>query len=308
MNDQSPVKDRFAKQRQEMVRQSTLIGTTAILMWSTLGVFAKMAGPVPPFLLLALCFSTSGFVFASSWFIRGKRPSTFLGQSLPVWALGILGLTGYHLFYFLGIQNAPAVEANLINYGWPLLIVLFSGLLPGEHLRWYHLAGGFIGLAGTVLVVAGLDFSFSVDPADRTGYGWMALAALAWSSYSVLSRLFGHVPTDVVGGFCLASAALCWGVHFITEPTIWPDGLLAWVGVIGMGLGPVGLSFYSWDVGMKYGDIRALGVMAYAAPVMSTILLFVAGYGSFTLVVPIALAMIVAGGLLGSMDLFKKRY
>ena len=49
--------------------------------------------------------------------------------------------------------RAPAVEASLIAYLWPLLLVVFSALLPGERLRWWHLAGGVAGLVGAGLLV-----------------------------------------------------------------------------------------------------------------------------------------------------------
>ncbi|WP_337997299.1 DMT family transporter [Oleispirillum naphthae] len=281
------------------VRRSTLIGATAILMFSGLGLLSVASGPVPPFQMVAMAFTIAFLIGLILPALRGRSLLRALRQPPRVWALGIYGLFGYHFAYFTAVQNAPPVDANLINYLWPLLIVVFSALLPGERLRWFHLAGALLGLAGSATLILGAERGAAGGSA--LGYGAAVAAALLWSSYSVMSRKVGQVPTDAVGGFCGATAVLAAACHFALEATVVPDAL-GWLGILGMGLGPVGLAFFTWDHGVKHGDIQVLGAMAYATPLLSTVWMIVAGYGEATPRIGAACALIVGGACLATRD------
>jgi len=284
-------------------KTATLVGFLAVLLWSTLALFTAASGTMPPFQLLAISFAIGGLS------LLALRPQSLgaLRQPLPVWALGVGGLFGYHFLYFFALRNAPPVEAGLINYLWPLLIVLFSALLPGEKLRWNHLAGCALALAGAVLVVTrGHGFSFA--PEYALGYGAALAAALAWSSYSVLSRRFASVPSEAITGFCLATAVLAAICHLFLEVTVWPDSLWQWGAILALGLGPVGLAFYVWDIGVKQGDIQVLGAASYSAPLLSTLILILTGYASYSHIILVACLLITAGAVLAAWDLlFHKR-
>lgn len=285
--------------------RATLIGLSAVLMWSTLGLFGAASGKVPPFLLNALCFGLSG-VAATVWLgFRGDLLFA-LRQPLKIWAFGTAGLFGFHFFYFTAIRNAPPVEANLINYTWPLLIVVFSAFLPGEKLRLHHVSGALLGLFGAALLVTKGE-SLSLDPAYAPGYVAAICSSLFWSSYSVLSRRLGAVPTQAVAGFCLATSALSAAAHLLLEETVWPAGGGEWLAVAALAAFPVGLAFFVWDIGVKRGDIQVLGAGAYAAPLLSTLLLIASGYGSFTGVVALACLLITLGAFIAARDMFRRR-
>ena len=168
------------------IRRATLVGSGAIGLWSTLALVTTLTGAVPPFLMVGLTFSVAALLMAAKWISSGEPVLKKLVWPPQVWALGVYGLFGYHALYFLALKTAPAVEANLVNYLWPLLIVLFSALLPGERLRWFHVAGAALGLAGAaILTLGGGKLALSWDFA--LGYGAALGCALVWSSYSVLS-------------------------------------------------------------------------------------------------------------------------
>lgn len=279
-------------------RTATLIGFVAVLLWSLLAVLTAASGVMPPFQLLAVSFAIGGL---SLLVLRPASVQSFR-QPPAAWLLGVAGLFGYHFLYYFALRNAPPVEAGLINYLWPLLIVVFSALLPGERLRWNHLIGCALALGGAVLVVTrGTGFSF--DPQYSVGYLAALGAALAWSSYSVLSRRFATVPSEAITGFCLATAALAALCHLLLEPTIWPDDFWQWAAIIGLGLGPVGLAFYVWDIGVKRGDIQVLGAASYSAPLLSTLLLILTGYASYSHTILLACLLITAGAVLASWRL-----
>jgi drug/metabolite transporter (DMT)-like permease len=282
--------------------RATLFGFAAILMWSLLALLTVASGNVPPFQLAALTFAIGGAI-GGVWVTRARIWGA-LRQPPQVWLLGVSGLFGYHALYFLALRLAPPAEAGLLNYFWPLLIVLFSGLLPGEHLRWYSIAGALLGLAGTVILFFGKGIAPALDYV--AGYSAAFCAAFVWAGYSVLSRRFVGVPTAAVAGFCLATALLAALCHAAFEATIWPQSTGEWLAVVALGIGPVGIAFYAWDVGVKRGDIRLLGVASYAAPLLSTFFLVLAGYAEASLTLWFSALLIAGGGLLAAKDMLGK--
>ena len=280
--------------------RATLIGFSAILMWSLLAFLTASSGEVPPFQLAAMCFSIAA---AIGLIPLAAKPSRFrnLRQPLGVWCLGVGGLFGYHFFYFTALRNAPAVEASLIGYLWPLLIVIGSALFAGERFGWHHITGALAGLGGTVLIVSKNSLSF--NDSFALGYGAALLSAFTWSAYSLLSRRFGAVPTDVVTGFCAITAIFALICHLVLEQTVWPQGTGQWLAVSGLGLFPVGAAFYAWDFGVKHGDILALGAASYAAPVLSTLILIASGVDQGNWRVAIACVLVTGGAVLAAKNL-----
>jgi drug/metabolite transporter (DMT)-like permease len=285
-------------------RTATLIGLTAILMWSLLAVMTVATGRIPAFQLAAMTFAIGGLAGCASWLFRPEGARA-LRQPPVAWLVGVGGLFGYHALYFIALRLAPPAEAGLLNYLWPLLIVLFSSMLPGERLAPHHLIGAILGLTGTVLLVAG-NTSIQFERTQISGLAAAFIAAFVWAAYSVLSRRLASVPTDAVAGFCLATAVLAAVAHMLVESTVWPDGGAQWLAIAALGVGPVGLAFYVWDIGMKRGDIRVLGAAAYATPLLSTAFLILAGFAKPTAALGVAAVLIAGGGLIAAKDMIRK--
>lgn len=284
--------------------RATLIGFSAIGMWATLALLTKLSGAIPPFQLTAMSFTLAFGIGMALWLRQGVNIWHQLRLPLRVWLLGIFGLFGFHLFYFIALQQAPVVEASLIVYLWPLLIVVLSALLPGERLRWFHLVGAIAGFIGAgVLVTQGQSFSF--DQQYSLGYGAAVICALTWAIYSVLSRRLGSIPTSAVGGFCGVTALLAWGCHVALESTVWPAPE-NWIAILGLGLGPVGLAFFTWDYGVKHGNIKTLGVLSYLTPLLSTLLLIACGLADASGSVAIACLLIVGGAILAAGEIWQR--
>lgn len=272
---------------------ATAIGFVAVLLWSLLALFTVGSAPTPPLLLNAICFSIGG-TLGLIWTLATGSLGQLRDVSWTTYLFGAMGLFGYHALYFSALRMAPAAEAGLIAYLWPLLIVLFSGLLPGETLRPGHLIGACLGFAGAaVIITGGGGAGFQV--AHLPGYGLALLCALTWSGYSVLSRRLGDVPTSSVAVFCVLTALASWIMHFALEDTTLPRTAFGWASVMALGLGPVGLAFYVWDIGVKRGDIQILGTASYAAPLLSTLVLVLAGIAAPSWGLAIA-ALFVTGG------------
>lgn len=275
---------------------ATLAGCGALILWAFLALLSRLAAGIPPLQLTAMGFAIGGGVGLAVVLARGQAAA--LRQGPLAWAHGVGGLFGYHALYFLAFALAPALEVNLINYLWPLLIVLLAAPIRGLRLGPMRLAGVALGFAGCALLVGpGASFPTGALP----GFIAAAGCAVVWAVYSVTAGTprLARVPTEAVAGFCLATAALAAVLHLGLESTVAPD-VRQWLTVLLLGLGPVGAAFFLWDVGMKRGDPRLLGTLAYAVPVASTLLLIAAGEGELSWRAALATLMVAGGGFIAA--------
>ena len=276
--------------------RATLGGLLAILLWASLALLTTLTGDLPPFQVLSISFGCGGLVGLLHLSRQGKAGWRSMRAPWPAFASATTGLFGYHALYFFALKHAPPVEANLLNYLWPLLIVLLSGLLPGVRLRPGNLAGAALGLCAAALLVTG-GHGIHIDPAASAGYLAALAAALAWAGYSVLNRRYAHVPSSAIVPACIAVAALGGIAHGLFEA---PHAISGgqWLAMIAMGIGPVGAAFWLWDGGTKRGDIALLGGLSYLAPLLSTLLLILSGRARPHWIQAVAIALLLAGAWL----------
>ena len=280
---------------------ATIIGFTAVLMWALLALFTDATGNIPPFQLACMTFFI-GTLVGVVWNLGRKKPAAEKPVNLRVALAGGGALFAYHALYFAALKNAPAVEASLIAYLWPLLIVVCSALLPGEKLGWHHIIGALAGFGGTILIVTG-GKGFTIDPDATLGYALAFAAAFTWTGYSLISRKFADVPTRSVIAYCAVTTVLALIAHLIFEKTLMPDNAVEWLAIIGLGLLPVGAAFYTWDFGMKRGDVQVIGASSYAAPLLSTIILIAFGGALFSWSIVLACLLITFGAMLAAKNI-----
>jgi drug/metabolite transporter (DMT)-like permease len=271
-------------------------GLGAIALWSFLALLSRVAQSLPPLQVTAMAFAVSAVFGLAVVAARGRLAA--LRQPPVVWLHGVGGLAGYHALYFAALRLAPPAEANLLNYLWPLLIVLFAAPLLRLRLTWRHLLGAGLAACGCALLLGG-RLHGALAPLVWLGYAMALGAAITWALYSVLARRLAAVPTDAVAGFCAASAGVTFLAHLALEPTVVPDGA-GWFAILALGLGPLGGAFYLWDIGMKRGDPRLLGTLAYATPVASTLLLVLSGFAPGTPALLLAALLVAGGGVLAA--------
>jgi len=272
--------------------KATLIGFAAILSWGLLALLAIGSAPVPPMQMNALCFAIGGAI-GLVWTGSGSGFGVLRAVPWPIYLFGTLGLFGANFLYFTALRLAPMAETSLIGYLWPLLIVLFSGLLPGERVGPLHVLGAVLAFGGAALIV--LRGGASIPSGALPGFAVAFAFALTWAGYSVVSRRFGSQPSEAVTVYFIAAALLSLAAHLSLETTVWPTSALGWLSVLGLGIGPVGAAFFAWDIGMKHGDIQLLGVAAYAAPLLSTLALVATGITQPSATIFAAAALIVGG-------------
>ena len=256
----------------------------AIALWGTLAALGASLSHLPPFLLTGAALAIGALPGLWRW--RAWRvPRATL-------ALGVGGLFGFHFLLFMALRLAPPLEANLVNYLWPLLIVLLTpALLPGWTLERRHVAAAGVGFAGAAIAIGATPTA--IDARAALGFALAAGSAATWAVYSLATRRVAPFSSWAIGGFAAASGALSLACHALFEPavSIARDDALK---LVALGLGPMGAAFYLWDYAMKRGDPRVIGTLAYATPILSTALLALATGRSLTLSLGVA-TLLVAG-------------
>lgn len=290
-----------------MPSRAILCGIAAIALWSTLASLTALGGPTPPFQLAAITFAIGALAGLAGLVATGQPPALAWRAPAGAMALGVAGLLGYHVLYFFALKTAPTIEANVVNYLWPLLIVVFSAFLPaglgGKRLTALHVAGASMGFAGALIALGGFDvLSHTGALLAGAGKGHLAAlgAAIVWAAYSVASRVYADVPSASVVGASALTAVGAYLVHLLVETPRWPDGAREWVIVMAMGLGPVGLAFTLWDEAVKRGDIRLIGVISYATPLLSNGLLTVLGLGEARPALVVAVLLVTLGAVVAA--------
>ncbi len=255
---------------------ATLLALGAIVLWGSLAPLGVMLAHVPPFLLTGLGLLMGSLIALP---LSGGKWSA-LRVPLPTLALGVYGLFGFHFLLFIALRHAPPVQANLVNYLWPLGIVLMAPLfLPGMRLQALHVVAALMGFAGAVLAIVGGAAGSAGGSLQGGSSGWFAwgyLPALAsafvWASYSLLTQRVVAFPTAAIGVFGFVSGVLSLACHALLEAPVHLT-TTDWTLITAMGLGPLGAAFYLWDAALKRGDARQIGVLSFLTPLLSTLAL-----------------------------------
>jgi drug/metabolite transporter (DMT)-like permease len=273
--------------------RANLFALGAIALWVSLAALGVLLHHVPPFLLTGI-----GLLIGSLVALALSRFNWRDGQvPLRTLALGVYGLFGYHFLLFMALRDAPPIEANLINYLWPLgMVVMAPWFLPGTKATPQHLMAGLIGFAGAALAITGGQ-SMAVVPS--WGYVWALGAAFVWASYSLMTQRVAGFPTAALGLFGLVSGLLALLCHGVLEPaTVLSSS--DWLYLIAMGLGPLGAAFYLWDAALKLGDARQIGVLSFLTPLGSTMLLLWVRGERPSLSLALSAALIVGAAWVGT--------
>lgn len=272
-------------------RTATLLGFCAVLLWGTLATLTTLkGGGIPPFQSTAITFAVGGATIAAYAIATGRAramvptPASFL--------LGLYGLFVFHVLYFAALKFAPPAEAGLIASLWALLTVLFSGVLPGVHLRPRHIVGAVLGFSAAALLVYDKIGASAGYPDAMLGFFFAFGSAVVWATYSVASRMIAALPSESVAPACFATAALALLCNLAFETWVAPTPG-QWIAMLLLGLGPIGAAFMLWDIGMKHGNVAFLGVLGYVSPVISTALLIALGFAAPTWILLVSVALIV---------------
>lgn len=283
---------------------ATLIGTIAILQWGAQTLISTRTVGFPAFQTMAMTFFLAFCTMAAAWIVRGENGFRHARHGPRVWLVGVTGLFGYYAASNFALRLAPAVDVTLLINLWPLLLMLFSGLLPGERVGRHHLLGALAGLAGTLVLFGGAAGGLLAGEA-LPGQAFALLAAVIWAGFGIASRSIGDVPTGSVGWICLAVSGAALLCHLALEDTVTSAPPIAWAAILALGVGPIGTAFFAWDVGVKRGDIHLLSVLGFMTPILSAACLIAAGAAVLDWRIAGATLLIVGGALIAARNEIK---
>jgi drug/metabolite transporter (DMT)-like permease len=278
---------------------STFYALLAIALWATLASLGTALSHLPPFLLTGLALIVGS---VPSWPLVLRDRSAWR-VPLRTLALGVYGLFGFHFLLFIALRHAPPVEANLVNYLWPLfMVVLAPVLLPGMSLQPLHVVAALLGFAGAAMAILGARGGAASAPGAAVAY-WGFLPALGsafiWASYSLWTKRVPAFPTSAIGLFGLVSGVLSLACHAVLEPSVALSGR-DWLLLVLCGLGPLGAAFFVWDIALKRGDARQIGILSYLTPLGSTALLLLVTGRPLTWTIAVAAWLIVSAAVMGT--------
>ncbi|EPE94191.1 DMT family transporter [Rhizobium grahamii] len=249
---------------------ASALGALGIVLWASETMLVTYTTAIPPLQTVSIAFLFAAALSPAIWLLTGSHPLQAFRQPIHVWLLSVTSLVGYHGCIYYATQKAPPAAAALLQGTTPLMIVLGSCLLPGEKLRWWHVAGVVVGLCGVLLLID-RGGEASIYEGAPFYLALIGVAAALWGLYSVLTRTLAAVPTSALGWFYAASAAVSFSAHLAFESWVRPN-VAEWSAMAALGVLPMGLAIYMWDHGMKRGDIQALGAFSYVEPFIGAVL------------------------------------
>ena len=274
--------------------KSDLAALGAVLLWASLATLSAGLSHIPPLLMTGI-----GLLIGSLLALPLSRfQISKLKVSPKLLAIGVYGLFGFHLALFAALQNAPPVQANLVNYLWPLLIVVWAPAFTGGTLKLKHVLSAVAGFVGAALaILSGAQLSGGLE----IGYLYALIAAVIWATYSLLTKRFGSFSTSAIGTFAFASGLLAIAAHFVFEPAAAITSA-DWMILVVMGLGPLGGAFYLWDYALKHGSAQRVGLISFTTPLLSTLFLLLSSGQIPTPLLLVSAALIVGAAYVGRGD------
>ena len=277
----------------------SFLGYLSLIMWSFGAVFTALIKNLPVFQTLFLVFSISFLLIAlkltltHTWY-RIKQP-WFL------WLIGIIGMFGNEYLFIAAFKHAPAVQVDLINYLWPIMVIVFSGLLPNETFKIKYVFAAFIGFYGVFILITNGEGIHGFHVEYWQGYCLAFLEAFVWTAYTLFARHYRTVPTEMVGMYYGVSALIACFFHFFTEPSVMPS--LGQIGILClMGLTTQGAAYLLWDIGVKQGHFKLLSLLSYGNPVLSVFFLVLFGLATANHAVILACLLVSSGAVIGGIE------
>jgi len=268
----------------------------AICCWGSLAVATQASlREIPPKVVMFWSFAWSA-VFLGAYSVRGGEwLRDIRATTAPKLLIGLLGTFGSYYCYFQAMSLAPILEANLLNYTWPIQLVLWSAVFLSQPMHWRICMAMFFAAAGAFILIGKGDWP-QLSPSHSLGYVFAIFSGLFWSLFSVLLRWKDtYAPSLFVSSCAATIASLLTTFHDPMFLQLGAGGiaLTAYIGVVTMGIG-----YVAWKYAVKEGNIQVLSALSYLIPVISTFLLVLVGRNSLSGSAIAGAGLVVAGATL----------
>ena len=292
------------------MRKSYLYASITVLIWATLATVVKIIlYDIPNFEALTIS-SVFAFVFllimniinGSVKELKHYRLKDYLMMS----GLGFLGLFLYSALYYYGISALSSQEACILNYLWPLMIVVFACILLKEKLTARKLIAMGMSFAGIVVLTVGTGGAAS---SGNRLWGIVACvtAAVCYGLFSVLNKKHS-LNQNITMMWIWLTVSVCSLVSGMIFEKWQPIVGVQWLGLGWLGVVVNAVAYLLWAIALKNAEDSAkVANLAYLVPFLSIVLSSVVLKERITVNMVIAVVLIVGGILLQSIRLRRSK-
>ncbi|WP_163558192.1 DMT family transporter [Halomonas sp. NO4] len=269
----------------------------AVVLWALVPLLVTAAGAVPPLRLSALVL-LAGALATLPMAHRHRHDAAPLPRTQGVVIYGGVSLlvAGAVGACFASLSLAPAAEAALITYTWPVLFLLASQWLTERRLTPTTLGGAGLAFSGAALLVAPQALAGGLSGAWE-GYLLALVAALCWALYSLACQVPGWQLAARMPHLLLVASLITGAASLPLEGVSALPSPAALLALAALGLGPYGIAMLAWDRALKAPHGQRLGNLAHAVPVLATLFLVLAGVAAPDWRLPVAAGLVVWGSL-----------
>ena len=291
------------------MKKNYLYAFLTVSVWSTTAAISKLLLlDIPTLETLAI----SGFLAFLFLFIRNiktgniKKMKDFsLKDHSIISGLGFLGLFLYSTLYYYGLTELSSQKACILNYLWPIMIVVFSSVILKEKITFLKAAAMFSSFLGIIILSA--ERAFSPSGSSFLGIISCIAAAACYGLFSVLNKRFDYDQSIAMMIFWLVTAVCSAVLGFFTEEWVIVS-LTQWLGFLWLGIVINAIAYLFWAIALKgSADTSKIANLAYLVPFLSLVVSAILldepiRFRSF-----IALVFIVGGILIGNLYEYLKK-
>ena len=282
--------------------RATLYVLLCVALWALIPVVAKLGqsrldnhqflfwSSLVSFAVIALTVLLTG----RARYIRTYTLADWLWFSF----LGLLGTYIYYLFLYLGYSRSSGMEVLVIQYTWPILIVVLSVFILKERLDMRKGLAILLGFVGVVLVLTRGEIT-QINVSDPAVISLVALGAGCFALFSVLSKRVTREALGVVAVyFLVATFASLGSMLALSEFALPQAGDL--LPILLNGVLVNGFSYVFWTLALRSAEASYLAPFTFITPVLSAVYLIVFFREPFVIAYGIGLVLVVAGGLINT--------
>ncbi len=285
------------------MKKNYIFAITTVFMWSTLAAVVKLLlSDIPNLQALAISsYISSGFLLIVNVF-TGKIKVMKSLKIKDIWiicGLGFIGLFVYSALYYYGLSQLTSQEACVVNYLWPIMLVIFSCIILKEKLTAMKAVAMVCSFVG--IVVLSMGSGDNSEGNVTIGIVSCIIAAACYGLFSVLNKKCNYDQSITMMIFWLVAAVCSTFLGLVTEEWVSMDGK-QWLGMLWLGIVVDAIAYLLWALALNgAGNTAKIANIAYLTPFLSLVVSALLLKEEITLRALVALVFIIGGILLQSL-------
>ena len=286
-----------------------LVVSMLLILWGSFAAVSKLIlNDLDSFQLQSYMFGSATIVMTIILVAKGnmrKLRDISIKEYIRLFLYAIPAFT-YYFFYILALKLIPAVEASMLHYIFPVMIVVFSIPINGEKLDAMKVSSILLGLLGMIIIITKGDIS-NIKMSNIFG-DFLALgAAISWgifSNFGKKNKIDIHISNYIfmITNFLLSTISVIIFSGF-TLPT--PTGF---VGVVWLGITNIVVCYYLWFKALKLTSTTLIASITFVTPFITLLfIVFFLGEKIYLIQILGLLVIFLGIALQNMIQLFKRK-